>query len=115
MTVTAFVHLTEGGVHGTTRADLFYAITLAAVPGGLGHLAMTWPLKRVPANLPPVIKLPTPFVAGLMTWALLGEAMTWMHLLGGVVTLGGALGAIRSIDMMVGGAPVQLEAAASLE
>jgi drug/metabolite transporter (DMT)-like permease len=50
-----------------------------------------------------------------MTWALLGEAMTWMHLLGGVVTLGGALGAIRSIDMMVGGAPVQLEAAASLE
>jgi drug/metabolite transporter (DMT)-like permease len=96
-TVTGYLALTGESVAGTTAGDVWLAVALAVVPGGLGHLATTWPLQRVPANLPPVIRLPSPFAAGLITWVVLGEAMTWVHGVGGAITVAGAFGALRSL------------------
>ena len=44
--------------------DLLIATYIAIVPGAVGHFVTTWPLQRVPANVPPVMQLAMPFLAG---------------------------------------------------
>ena len=56
---------------------------VAAIPGLLGHFSMTWSLKFVPANIPPVIMLSLPFLSGALAWILLGQTITWVRVAGG--------------------------------
>ena len=79
-----------------TRNDLAAALAIAVLPGALGHFVSTWPLRWVPANVPPLLQLAIPFIAGLMAWAILGQGITWAHVVGGLLTVVGAAGAIRS-------------------
>lgn len=76
--------------------DLWRALAMAIVPGTLGHIAMTWPLSYLPANVPPLMRLAGPVVSGTMAWVFLGEGVTWFHLLGGAIIVAGLAGAIRS-------------------
>ena len=76
--------------------DLWRAAAMASIPGALGHVAMTWPLAYIPANVPPLFRLATPVAAGLLAWIFLGETATWVHLVGGLIIVGGLAGAIRS-------------------
>lgn len=94
--VTAFVFATgaDPGTVGTN--DLWRALAMAVVPGTLGHIVMTWPLNYVPANVPPLMRLAGPVVSGTMAWIFLGEGVTWVHLVGGLIILAGLAGAIRS-------------------
>ena len=77
-----------------------YDLTLAAIvalgPGAIGHFVMTWPLKWVPANVPPVMRLSQPLVGGLLAWAWLSQPITNAHLMGGALTLFGVFGALAS-------------------
>lgn len=79
---------------GTT--DLWRALGMAIIPGALGHIAMTWPLRYIPANIPPLMRLGTPIVSGFLAWIFLGEGASWVALVGGALILGGLAGAIRS-------------------
>ena len=94
--VTLFVFAigSEPGSVGTD--DLWRALAMAVVPGTLGHIAMTWPLNHLPANVPPLMRLAGPVVSGTMAWIFLGEGITWVHLVGGLIILVGLAGAIRS-------------------
>jgi drug/metabolite transporter (DMT)-like permease len=96
--VLASVYVVVAGDTVTTArpADLLIATTLAVVPGGLGHFVTTWQLHRVPANVPPLMQLAMPFLAGTLAWIVLGQGVTVLQLLGGVVTLIGVVGALRS-------------------
>jgi len=85
--------LEPGSVSG---GDLWRAAAMATLPGALGHIAMTWPLAYVPANVPPLFRLATPVVAGVLAWIFLGETATWVHLVGGLIIVGGLAGAIMS-------------------
>lgn len=85
--------LDPGSVEGP---DLWRAFGMAVVPGALGHIAMTWPLGYLPANVPPLFRLATPAVAGIFAWVFLGEGFTRVHLIGGVVIIAGLSGAILS-------------------
>jgi drug/metabolite transporter (DMT)-like permease len=76
--------------------DLVLVIVVAAVPGLLGHLAITWSLKWVPANLPPVIMLAIPVLSGLLAWQLLHQGVAPLKLVGGVITIAGVAGAVWS-------------------
>ncbi len=76
--------------------DLWRALAMAIVPGTLGHVAMTWPLKHVPANVPPLMRLAGPVVSGGLAWIFLGEGARWVHLIGGLIIGIGLVGAIRS-------------------
>lgn len=94
--VTLFV-LVIGAEPGSVGAnDLWRALAMAVVPGTLGHVVMTWPLNHVPANVPPLMRLAGPVVSGTMAWIFLGEGVTWVHLVGGLIILAGLAGAIRS-------------------
>ncbi len=94
--VSAFIlaiGLDPGSVGGT---DLWRALAMAVVPGTLGHVVMTWPLNYVPANVPPLMRLAGPVVSGTLAWIFLGEGITLVHLIGGVIITVGLAGAIRS-------------------
>lgn len=95
LTVSAYVLLAGEPIARVTTTDLILAAATAVGPGFLGHFVMTWPLKWVPANIPPVMRLATPFVAGGLAWLTLGEPLGWRHVAGGLVTIVGVWGALR--------------------
>jgi drug/metabolite transporter (DMT)-like permease len=78
------------------RHDLLMALIVAAIPGALGHAFMSWPLRQVAANIPPLFKLAIPLLSGALAWLLLGQAVSTGHLLGGALTIAGVAGALRS-------------------
>lgn len=96
VTVSAYVVVAGESPGSATRKDLLLAAIIAVVPGALGHFVSTWPLRWVAANIPPVVQLTTPFLAGGLAWLLLDERITSLHLLGGLVTVAGVAGAILS-------------------
>jgi drug/metabolite transporter (DMT)-like permease len=94
--VSAYVVVLGEPVGGLTRADLLRALFIAAVPGALGHFVTTWPLRLVPANVPPVMQLAVPFLAGGLAWLLLDQRITLLHVVGGALTVAGVVGSLRS-------------------
>ena len=96
LTVSGYVVLVGESPGSAAARDLLLAATIAVVPGALGHFASTWPLRWVAANIPPVVQLTTPFLAGGLAWLLLDQPVTPLHLLGGLVTVAGVAGAILS-------------------
>lgn len=94
--VSVLVVVTDQGPLTVGQADLWRALAMAVVPGTLGHVVMTWPLRHVPANVPPLMRLAGPVLAGSMAWLILGEGFTWVHLIGGAVITVGLAGAISS-------------------
>lgn len=92
--VSAYVAVTDDAALSAGRTDLLYAFVVAAGPGALGHVVMTWPLRWVPANVPPVMRLGIPLFAATWAWWWLGESVSWWHLAGGALTLVGVAGAV---------------------
>ncbi|MYF84305.1 MAG: DMT family transporter, partial [Acidimicrobiia bacterium] len=66
-----------------TRTDVLCVLGVVALPATTSSLLMTWALRWLPANVPPLIHLPIPFFAGTLAWVFLDEVMTLHHLLGG--------------------------------
>ena len=98
MVVTVYVSLVGAPIGAAGSTDLLYAAIVAAGPGFVGHVAMTWPLRWVPANVPPVMRLGIPVLAGTWAWVFLGEAIDWWHVAGGAVVMAGVAGAVLSRD-----------------
>lgn len=96
VTVSAFVGITGTPVDTASARDVLLAAAVAAGPGAVGHFVSTWPLRFLPANIPPVLRLGQPVLAALFAYWLLGEAITGYHVLGGAVVLGGVGGAMLS-------------------
>lgn len=94
--VSVFVGATRAPVGGMTGGDFVLAVATAVVPGTLGHFVMTWPLKWVPANVPPVMRLSIPFLSGFLAWAFLDQGVEAAHVIGGLVTIAGVAGALLS-------------------
>lgn len=96
--VSVYVSLTGDTVATATGSDLLFAGIVAAGPGFVGHVVMTWPLQWIPANVPPVLRLALPVLAGTWAWVFLGETIGWWHLVGGAIVVAGVAGAVLSRD-----------------
>ena len=96
--VSLYVTLVGEPVRTAGSTDLLFAAIVAAGPGFVGHVVMTWPLQWVPANVPPVMRLAIPVLAGTWAWVFLGERVGWWHLAGGAIVLAGVAGAVLSRD-----------------
>ena len=94
--VGAYVLVAGEAVGGIGGDDLLRAGYIAAIPGALGHFVTTWPLRQVAANVPPVMQLAMPFLAGGLAWLLLDQRVTWLHVLGGAITIAGVVGSLVS-------------------
>ena len=88
--------VTGGSPAVVGRHDIALALVIAAGPGAIGHFVSTWPLRWVPANVPPLLQLAIPFLASGLAWATLGERVELVHVVGGTVTMLGVAGALRS-------------------
>ena len=96
LAVSLFAAVSGEAVGTIGSADLLIAALIAVVPGALGHFVSTHPLSRVAANIPPVMQLGMPFIAGGLAWLLLGQGVSVLHLVGGLVTVVGVVGALTS-------------------
>ena len=96
VTVSLYCVLLSEPIGSTRRGDLLIPFVMALFPGGIGHFVSTWPLRWVPANIPPLLQLAIPFLAGALAWVLLDEGITLMHVVSGALTIVGVAGAIRS-------------------
>ena len=94
LTVSGYVLVAGEDVTVVTSRDLVFVTIVAIGPGAIGHVVMTWPLRWVAANLPPLMRLAQPLIAGFLAWILLGQAVTVWHLVGGTMTLLGVAGAL---------------------
>jgi drug/metabolite transporter (DMT)-like permease len=83
-------------VTAISSRDLLVAAYIAIVPGAVGHFVTIWPLPRVPANVPAVMQLAMPFLAGGLAWLVLGQPITALHVVGGLVTIVGVAGSLLS-------------------
>ncbi len=113
VTVSVWALIAGEPVSSISSRDLWLAFALAFGPGFVGHFVMTWPLKWVPANVPPVMRLAVPLIAGLGAWVVLGETVGWAHFAGGFVVLAGVLGAVRSMSRETGATSAQSSPGAS--
>jgi drug/metabolite transporter (DMT)-like permease len=96
LTVSGFVLASGEPLGSIDGRSLALAAGIALLPGLVGHFVMTWPLQYVPANIPPVIRLATPLLAGTFAWLLLDQTIGWPEVLGGVITLVGVAGSVLS-------------------
>ena len=94
--VSAYTVVAGEPVAAVSGRDLLIAAAVAVVPGVLGHFLSTYPLSRLPANIPPVVQLAMPFISGGLAWLLLGERVTALHVVGGLISIAGVVGALTS-------------------
>ena len=94
--VSAYALVARVPVGSADGHALLAAAGVALLPGIVGHFLATWPLRWVPANIPPLLQLALPFLAGFMAWVFLEQSITAIHLIGGLVTIVGAAGALHT-------------------
>jgi drug/metabolite transporter (DMT)-like permease len=96
VTVSVYAAVAGEAVAAISGRDLGIAAVIALGPGTLGHVLSTQPLRRVAANIPPVMQLAMPFLSGGLAWLLLGQSVSWLHVVGGLATVIGVMGALLS-------------------
>lgn len=96
LVLTLFVGLGHDSVGAISSDDLVMAFLIALLPGIVGHFSVTWSLRWIPANVPPVLMLTIPVLSGTMAWIFLGQEVTVGVALAGVLTIGGVAAAVRS-------------------
>jgi drug/metabolite transporter (DMT)-like permease len=94
--LSGFVAVTGEATLPISREDLLRCLAVALVPGFAGHFSVTWALRWVPANVPPVFMLAIPVLAGAMAWVVLGQPVRPIQIGAGVLTLAGVAGAVWS-------------------
>ncbi len=110
--VSLFVLVAGFDLGAVTGHDLAVALFVAVGPGLVGHGTMTWSLRYVPANVPPVVMLTIPLFSGLLAYGFLGQGVTLAKVAAGAITIVGVLGAMRS---PLGAEPAVVEAMALAE
>jgi len=97
LVVVSLSFLVTGGSPAEAHGhDVVIALVIAIGPGAIGHFVSTWPLRWVPANVPPLLQLAIPFLASALAWAVLHQEIRAAHVIGGTITLLGVAGALRS-------------------
>ena len=71
-----------------SRTYLMFAL-LALVPQLIGHTSYNWALKFFPPSFIAVVTLVEPVGSSILAYFLLGEGITWMRAVGGVLILVG--------------------------
>lgn len=96
LTVSLWVAVSGEAVTPIGTSDLLRCAAVAILPGAIGHFSVTWAVRTVPANLPPVIMLSIPVLSGAMAWLFLGQAVRGAQVAAGIVTLVAVAGAVRA-------------------
>jgi drug/metabolite transporter (DMT)-like permease len=82
--VTALSGISLAPPHGM---DWVWVVLLAAIPGAIGHVMVAWSHGNVEAWLGSLITQGQPVVGSAAAWLLLGESLTLLTIVGGVIVL----------------------------
>jgi drug/metabolite transporter (DMT)-like permease len=92
MLVAAILVTSATAVAGISLApprgmDWLWVVLLAAIPGAVGHVMVAWSHRHVEAWLASLITQGQPVVGSAAAWLLLGESLTLLTIVGGVIVL----------------------------
>ncbi len=87
MTLTPIVLLSRQSLSQVEAGDWLWIGLLAVVPGG-AHLLMNWAHRYVDASVSSVIGSSNPIVAAVAAMAILGQPLTAVQVVGGLVAIG---------------------------
>jgi drug/metabolite transporter (DMT)-like permease len=71
-----------------TGMDWLWVWLLVLIPGAMGHMLLAWSHGHVEAWIASLITQGQPVVGSIAAWLLLGEALTILTVVGGIVVLG---------------------------
>ena len=92
MLVAAVCVTVVAALSGTSLApprgmDWLWVVSIAIFPGAIGHVLLAWSHRHVEAWLASLISQCVPVVASVAAWILLGEPLTPLIVVGGLVVL----------------------------
>ena len=92
MTPVALV--TNGVPTDMAVSDLLAVVTVALLPGFVGHTLVIWSHKHVPSWLSALITQVSPVITVVLAWLVLGEAIPPAAVLGGAIVVGATMAVI---------------------
>ncbi len=91
-----FLPIFELPLFGYDKNVYFLMLMIAFVPQVIGHTSFNWALQHVSATTVSVMALGEPIAAPILAFLILGEKITAIQLLGGMLILSGVVFALRS-------------------
>ena len=85
--VTAVTALSGISLAPPQGMDWLWVVLLAAIPGAIGHVMVAWSHGHVEAWLASLVTQGQPVVGSAAAWLLLGESLTLLTIVGGVVVI----------------------------
>jgi drug/metabolite transporter (DMT)-like permease len=95
--ITPFALLVNGVPTHMSRGDLAAVVTVALIPGFLGHTLVIWSHKHVESWLAALITQVSPVITAVLAWIVLGETLSVAAMLGGALTVGATM-AVVALD-----------------
>lgn len=87
--LAAMVAVSSLPVTGFSGEIYIYLLLLALLPQLLGHTGFNWALAKLPASYVSIGLLGEPVGSTILAFFLLGEAPSWLKILGALLILGG--------------------------
>jgi drug/metabolite transporter (DMT)-like permease len=88
LVMTPVALLVSGVPSMPAASDWFAVVGVALLPGFVGHTLVIWSHRHVESWLSAVITQSSPVFSALLAWPVLGEAITPMVAVGGLVVVG---------------------------
>ena len=94
LTMTPVALVTNGVPSGIALGDVLAVVTVALLPGFVGHTLVIWSHKHVASWLSALITQVSPVITVVLAWVLLGESLTRGAILGGAIVVGATMAVI---------------------
>jgi drug/metabolite transporter (DMT)-like permease len=92
--MTPLALLVDGAPSGIISRDVFAFVTVALLPGFVGHTLVIWSHRHVPSWLSALITQVSPVITAALAWIVLGEQIPPLAALGGALTVGATMAVI---------------------
>ena len=86
--VVPFGLVVSNDLGAMTGKDWVFVLCMALGPGVVGHGLMTWSQSHLDVTLASILGLLGPVISTALAWAVFGESLTPVQMLGGAVVIG---------------------------
>ena len=86
--VVPFGLVVSNDLGAMTGRDWVFVLCMALGPGVVGHGLMTWSQSHLDVTLASILGLLGPVISTALAWAVFGESLTPVQMLGGAVVIG---------------------------
>ncbi len=110
LTMTPVALIRDGVPSAVSARDVFAVVTVALLPGFVGHTLVIWSHRHVDSWLSALITQVSPVITVVLAWLVLGEAIPATAVIGGAIVVGATM-AVIALDAR-GGRADRLDEAA---